>query len=307
MRCNTSWANGGWSNAPVYISYYGGTLASPFNTNSGYISNKTSMSFVSIPAAANTQVYLRVTNLMSGFVAGDDVSVRPRTKPVAVNVSADGTVALSTTTALGFNGDQFLLWWSDGTNGGSIQSLVFFLDPPYAPPPASATVKTITTNTDLTGLSHIDTLIFQGSFQLVDGGYMDYNVPTNITTIFLAPGAWVQGKLHFKYSGGINKRVYGPGVLDGSRFCYALRSCPGDPGDHSLSFANTPSNMPADTFSLDGIIITDHNHASRSTCWVNGTVNNVKSIGWNGLNGGYRLGDNTTVSNKFSCAAATIR
>src|SRR5271154_4329472 len=60
--------NGGWSNVPVRISYYGETLASPFNTNSGYISNKTSMSFVSIPAAANTAVYLRVTHLLSSFV-----------------------------------------------------------------------------------------------------------------------------------------------------------------------------------------------------------------------------------------------
>ena len=79
--------NGGWSNAPVRISYYGGTLASPFNTNSGYISNKTSMSFVSIPAAASTMVYLRVTNLISGFVASDNVSVRPSTKPVTVTVA----------------------------------------------------------------------------------------------------------------------------------------------------------------------------------------------------------------------------
>jgi hypothetical protein len=290
--------NGGWSNVPVHISYYGGTLASPFNTNSGYISNKTSMSFVSIPAAANTTVYLRVTNLISVFVASDNVSVRPSIKPVAVNVAADGTVMLSTTTASDFNGEQFLLWWSDGTNGGSIQSLVFFLDPPYAPP-TTGNIMTITTNTQLTNLNNnVDTLIFQGTFQLVDGGYADYNVPAGITNIYFAPGAWVQGKLHFKYGHGVNKRVYGPGVLDGSRFCYALRSCPDDAGDHGLSFANTPSNMPADTFSLDGIVITDHNHAMADTL-VNGTVNNVKGIGWNGLNGGFRLGDNTTVSNVF--------
>ena len=290
--------NGDWSNVPVRISYYGGTLASPFNTNSGYISNKTSMSFVSIPTAANTEVYLRVTNLNSGFVASDNVSVRPSTKPVDVNASADGTAMLSTTTAPDFNGEQFLLWWSDGTNGGNIQSLVFFLDPPYTAP-TTGNIITITTNTQLANLNHnIDTLIFQGAFELVDGGYADYNVPTNITTIFLAPDAWVQGKLHFKYSGGINKRVYGPGVLDGSRFCYALRSCPGDPGDHSLSFANTPSNSPVDTLSLDGIVITDHNHATADLL-VNGSVNNVKSLGWNGLNGGFRLGDNTTASNVF--------
>jgi hypothetical protein len=289
--------NGGWSNVSVRISYYGGTLASPFNTNSGYISNKTSMSFVSIPADTNTTVYLRVTNLISGFTASDNVSVRPSIKPVAVNVAADGTVMLSTTTASDFNGEQFLLWWSDGTNGGSIQSLVFFLDPPYTVP-IGTNVMTITTNTELANVSQFDTLIFQGTFQLVDGGYADYCVPTNITTIFLAPGAWVQGKLHFTYSGGIKKRIYGPGVLDGSQFCYALRSCPGDPGDHSLSFDDTSKHSTADTFSLDGIVITDHNHAMADEL-VNGSVNNVKGIGWNGLNGGFRLGDNTTASNVF--------
>jgi hypothetical protein len=289
--------NGAWSNVPVYISYYGGTLASPFNTDSGYISNKTSLSFVSIPAAASTTVSLRVTNLNYGFAASDNVSVRPSIKPVTVTVGGQGIATLSTTTAPDFNGDQFLLWWSDGTNGGSIQSLVFFLDPPYLPP-TTGNIMTITTNTQLTNLNYnIDTLIFQGTFQLVDGGYADYNVPTNITTIFLAPGAWVQGKLHFKYSGGINKRVYGPGVLDGSRFCYALRSCGGDAGDHSLSFEST-TNSPADTLSLDGIVITDHNHATDDLL-VNGTINNVKSLGWNGLNGGFRLGDNTTASNVF--------
>ncbi len=287
--------NGGWSNVPVHISYYGGTLASPFNINSGYISNKTSMSFVSIPAAANTTVYLRVTNLISGFVASDNVSVRPSTKPVAVNVAADGTAMLSTTTAPDFNGEQLLLWWSDGTNGGSIQSLVFFLDPPYTAP-AGTNVMIITTNTELANVSQFDTLIFQGTFQLVDGGFADYDVPTNITKIYLAPGAWVQGKLFFTYSGGVNKRLYGPGVLDGSMFCYALRSCPGDPGDNSLSFDTKHSR--ADMFSLDGIVITDHNHAVADLL-VNGTVNNVKSIGWNSINGGFRLGDNTTVSNIF--------
>src|SRR5450755_2356961 len=38
-----------WTDAPVRISYYGGTNASPFDPASGYISGKTSMSFVSIP------------------------------------------------------------------------------------------------------------------------------------------------------------------------------------------------------------------------------------------------------------------
>jgi hypothetical protein len=197
---------GGWSNAPVYISYYGGTLASPFNTNSGYISNKTSMSFVSIPAATNTTVYLRVTNLISGFVASDNVSVRPSIKPVAVNVAADGTAMLTTTTAPDFNGEQFLLWWSDGTNGGIIQSLVFFLDPPY-PAPIGPNVLTITTNTQLASVSNFDTLIFQGTNELVDGGYADYYVPTNITKIYLAPGAC--DRVHFSVP--VHELVLGPG------------------------------------------------------------------------------------------------
>jgi hypothetical protein len=288
---------GGWTNVPVHISYYGGTLASPFNIASGYLSNKTSMSFVSIPAFAGATVSLRVTNLNSGFTAADNVSVRPSTKPVTVSVGGNGVATLTTTTASNFNGDQFLLWWSDGTNGGNIQSLVFFLDPPY-PAPAGPGVKTITTNTALTNLTNIDTLIFQGTFELVPGGYGDYYVPTNITKIYLAPDAWVQGKLHFIYSGGVHKQICGPGVLDGSKFCYALRTCPGDPGDNSLTFDNSTNRSTPDTYSLDGIIITDHNHAMADKL-VNGSVNNVKGIGWNSINGGFRLGDNTTVSNVF--------
>ena len=291
--------NGGWTNASVYISYYGETLASPFNTNSGYISNKTSMSFVSIPAAANTAVYLRVTNLNSSFVAGDNVSARPSSKPVQVSVAGDGTANLSTTTAPDFNGEQFLLWWSDGTNGGSIESLVFFLDPPYAPP-TNGNIVTITNYLQLTNLNNADSLIFQGTVVIGGTGDMDYDVPASVTNIFLAPGAWVQGKLHFKYGNGILKRVYGPGVLDGSRFNYAYRTCSDDQGDEALSFANTPTNPGAisDTFQLDGIVITDHNHAMNDPLF-NGAVNNVKGLGWNGINGSLRLNDNTTVSNVF--------
>src|SRR5208282_3936099 len=151
-------------------------------------------------------VYLQVTNLISGFVASDNVSVRPSIKPVAVNVAAGGTATLSTTTAPDFNGEQFLLWWSDGTNGGSIQSLVFFLDPLYTAP-TGTNVMTITNNTQLTSVSNFDTLIFQGTNELVAGGYGDYYVPTNITKIYLAPDAWVLGKLFFTYSGGVNKRL----------------------------------------------------------------------------------------------------
>jgi hypothetical protein len=289
--------SGGWTNAPVRISYYGGTLASPFNPFSGYISNKTSLSFVSIPARPSCDVHLRVTNLSFRFVAADNVSVRPRAKHVPATVAIDGTANLWTTTAADFSGDQFLLWWSDGTNGGSIEALAFFLDPAYNAPTGS--VKTITTNTDLTNLGQFDSLIFQGTVSLGGAGNQAYSVPTNITTIFLAPDAWVQGKLRFEYSGGKLKRVYGPGVLDGSRFRYDLRVCDGDQGYESVSWKNPPStNSVRDTFLLDGIVISDHNHATDDLL-VSGVVNNVKSIGWNGVNGGFRLGDNTKASNLF--------
>jgi hypothetical protein len=52
---------GGWTDAKVYISYYGGTNASPLVSYSGY-TPETSMSFVSIPAGANRDVQLHVTS-----------------------------------------------------------------------------------------------------------------------------------------------------------------------------------------------------------------------------------------------------
>lgn len=287
--------NGGWTDAPVHISYYGGTDASPSNSASGY-GPGTSLSFVSIPAPTNTDVQLKVTKLGSNFLSTDFVSVRPRAKRVQVNLAGDGTVNLSTSTAPNFAGDQFMLWWGNDTNGGTVEALVFFLDPPYDPP--TGKVKIITDDTDLTNLNHFDTLLFQGTVELGGTGDEAYKVPTNITTIFLAPDAWVLGKLRFKYSGGIQKRVYGPGVLDGSRFRYDMRACNGDQGQHALSWEDTPTNSVADSFALDGIIITDHNHATDDLL-INSTVNNIKSIGWNGLNGGFRLGDNTTASNVF--------
>ncbi len=54
-------------------------------------------------------------------------------------------------------------------------------------------------------------------------------------------------------------------------------------------------------FSLDGIVITDHNHAVADLL-NNGTVNNVKllsPVGTGSNSGGARLGDNTTASNIF--------
>src|SRR5579863_9312001 len=41
--------SGPWTPATTYISVYGGTLASPYRGDSGYISGQTSLSFVNIP------------------------------------------------------------------------------------------------------------------------------------------------------------------------------------------------------------------------------------------------------------------
>src|ERR1019366_7278378 len=91
---------GNWTDAMVYISYYGKTDASPYRGDSGYTRGTTSMSFVSIPAEANDLVRIRVTKLSEGpFLASDRVSVRPTPKFVDVETREDGTVEFSTVTA----------------------------------------------------------------------------------------------------------------------------------------------------------------------------------------------------------------
>jgi hypothetical protein len=292
----------GWTNAQVYISYYGGTVASPLNSASGY-TPETSQSFVSIPAGANTGVQIRVTILGSGFLPGDPVYVRPSAKPVDVSTASDGTVNLYTLTADNFAGDQFVLWWGDNAAGESpaksgISALALFLDPSYAPP-TGTNVLTVTASTSLTNLSNYNTLVFQGTVPVGGSGDKAFLVPSNIANIFLAPGAWVQGKLRFAWGGGTLRRVCGPGVLDGSRFRYDLRRCTNDAGYDALTWENPQAtNSVPDTFLLDGIVITDHNGATADML-VNGVVNNVKTLGWNGENGGFKLGDNTIVSNAF--------
>ena len=298
--------SGGWTDVAVYISYYGGTNASPFRSGSGYTSD-TSMSFASIPAAPGTAVALRVTKLFgSPFAASNHVSVRPAAKGIHVDSVSGSTVQVSTTTAATFAGDQFLLWWDGDTQqSGSIQGLVFFLNPPYVKPTGS-NVKVMATPVDLTAdLSHFDTLDFEGTLAVGSTGAQAFVVPANIANIFLAPGAWVQGKLRFAQGGnGILRHVYGPGVLDVSRFEYDLRACGdssgfADQGYHALSLVDPPNNNSApDRFLLDGIVIIDHNHATADLL-VNSSINNVNSIGWNGLNGGFRIGQNTRVSNLF--------
>jgi uncharacterized protein (TIGR03437 family) len=297
--------SGTWITAPVYISYYGGTNASPNRKSSGYV-NDTSTSFVSIPAAANTAVALRVTKLFSGaFPAVSQVSVRPQAKKVHVDSVSGNQVQISTTTAAGFAGDQFLLWWNGDTQqSSSIQSLVFFLNPPYQRPKGN-NVKVIAAQADLASdFSAYDTLDFEGTLSVAGTGQQALVIPANITSLFLGPGAWLQGKLRFVQAGnGLTKRIYGPGVLDVSRFEYDLRSCDAnsgyaDQGYEAISFADPPKKTLPDRFQLDGVVITDHNHAVADLI-TDGSVNNVNTIGWNGLNGGFRIGDDTMISNLF--------
>ncbi len=291
---------GAWIDATVYTSVYGATNASPSNDKSGYSSN-TSMSFVSIPVRPLAFVQLRVTRVGDRFRAGDHPSVRPSVKLVGVELANDGTVLLSRLTEPGFAGEQFLLWWGDATAGAAVQGLAFFLDPQYTAP-TTGSVKTITGTFDpLTDLSGYDTIDFEGQVSVGPAGNQLFTIPRFINTVYFGAGAWVQGKLRFKQTGNaVERRIYGPGVLDVSRFEYDLRACDDnspypEQGDHAISI--DPRDVP-DTFLLDGIVITDHNHATADLL-VNSTINNVKSIGWNGLNGGFRLGDHTTASNIF--------
>src|SRR5271155_1736402 len=54
--------SGPFTNAQVYISYYGGTNASPYVNASRYPADE-SLSFVSIPATPGTAVVIRVTKI----------------------------------------------------------------------------------------------------------------------------------------------------------------------------------------------------------------------------------------------------
>jgi lysophospholipase L1-like esterase len=303
---------GGWIDAKAYISKYGGTVASPFHTYSGYPQDMTSMSFVSIPVDARTPVALRVTKLAgSGFPTMDHVSVRPRAKGIEVDSVSSSVVQLSTKTSDDFAGEQFILWWDGGDslqNGGT-QGLAFFLDPPYDRPTGS-NVKKIAGPADLIGddLPQYDTLDFEGT---VDGtadetaAYV-FDIPANIRNVFLAPGAWARGKMRFEQTGnGQVRRLYGPGVLDASRFNYSQRQCRNSPdpakqpeGYQALSWDTLPAGGTPDTFLLDGIIIADYNYYA-TTALKNSVVNNMKIIGWNGNNDGFQLDLGTRASNVF--------
>ena len=301
---------GTFTNAPVYISYYGGTNSSPYIGASRYPADE-SLSFVSIPAGASTVVAIRVTKIFgSSFPAIGQMSVRPAAKGIQIGSVSPTVVQLSTTTAANFAGDQFILLWNGtATASGAIQGLSIFLDPPYTRPTGS-NVKIVATPADLAGnLSSFDTLDIEGTVAVASTGALAFIVPANIDNIFLGPGAWLQGKLRFTQSGvGNTRRIYGPGVLDGSRFNYMNRHCDDtsahpDDGYQSISWIPLPAKINgvasvADGFIVDGLIISDNDYYA--TDWFNNTtINNMKIIGWNGNNDGIQMGIAVRTSNVF--------
>ena len=301
-------AGGPFTDARVYISYYGGSLASPPRNDSGYTALQESMSFTNITVNPNTPVQFRVTKLFgtpAPFQAGDQASVRPAAKKIGAVLEPAGTVLISRTTSSDFAGEQFLLWWNRGSDGGGVESLAFFLNPPYARP-AGSNVKVVAGPTDLNGdLSAYDTLDFEGTVAMGSTGNVAFAVPNNILNIFLGPDSWVKGKLRFASTiGNATRHIYGPGVLDGSLFDYEKRACSDtsafpDQGYYALSGAPAPGGNPfLNNFVVDGIAITDHNHAANDL-FFNSLVNNVKTLGWNGENAALRLSNFSTASNLF--------
>jgi hypothetical protein len=301
--------NGAWTDAAVSMSSYGGSNASPYLNFSGYTKTTTSMSFVSIPARANALIQLRVTKLTDApFLTSDHVSVRPSQKVIPINLATDGTVRISRHTAGNFAGEQFILWWNrDSEKNGGIQGLAFFLNPPYEKPKGGH-VKTVKTANDLNAdLSAFDTLDFEGTItysrpgSVEPAGAQAFTVPANIHTIYLAPGSWFQGKLAFTPISG-KRRIYGPGVLDASRFEFDLRKCFDSiykEQEYSVLAALNPDGDHAlENFAVDGVVITDNNFYATDS-FQNSTLNNVKVIGWNNNNDGLELGKNTNASNVF--------
>src|SRR5215472_1932189 len=294
---------GPWTNARVYISYYGETTASPPRTDSGYTVGATSLSFVSIPAVSNAAVRLRVTNLFEGpFQPSDRVSVRPSVKLIDVDTLRDGRVQITTITAGNFAGEQFILWWNRGSDGAGVEGLAFYLNPPYTEP-AGTNVKLVSSAADLTGdLTGIDTLDFETTVDISAGGTMAYEVPSQILNIFFGPNAWVKGKLRFDLAGTdangvrLKRTIYGPGVLDVSLFNYENRACVGTADEYYA--LSSSSSVDLNRYTIDGLILTDINHAANHS-FFNSKVNNMKVLGWNGENAALRLGDNTVVTNVF--------
>jgi hypothetical protein len=272
--------SGTWTSAQVYISYYGGTNSSPYINASRYPADE-SLSFVSIPAEASTAVALRVSKIFgSNFPEISQMSVRSKAKGIQISSVNATTVQLSTTTSADFAGDQFILYWNgDSQASGAIQGLALFLDPPYERP-AGSNVKVIATPADLTAdLSHFDTLDIEGTVAVGSTGAQAFIVAANIENIFLGPEAWLHGKLRFAQSGtGNTGKVYGPGVMDVSRFNYAYRQCRNstvhtDDGYQSLSWIPLPAKINgvssvADRFEVDGLVVSDSDYYA-TDLWEN--------------------------------------
>jgi len=289
---------GPWTQATTYISVYGATLASPYRGDSGYSQNEqTSLSFVNIPAQAGALVQLRVTKLFgTPFTPADHVTVRPTVFPAEVDTLPGGEVQISTVTAAAFAGEQFILWWERGSDNAGIEGLAFFLNPPYAAPASS--VKVVRTDADLDDVSAVTALDIEGSFTIAHT-QGEYEVPPNILTIYIAQDVWVKGKLRFSADtdpAGHTRTLYGPGVLDGSLFDYKQRACGGAEGDYTLT--TDAANGVLNYFTIDGIMLTDTNHAATKILF-HSTLNNMKTLGWNAENAALRLGNNTTASNLF--------
>ena len=194
---------GGWTNATVYISYYGETDASPYRTNSGYTVGKTSMSFVSIPAQANAMVRLRVTNWFRHSVSGERSGIRAAQRQAdkrhyrqrrygadlhshrgqfrrrAVHPVVEsrrgrrrrGRVGVLPKSALHTPGGQ--------QREGSWPRLRTL---PEISPPSTHWISRAPWRSDRPE-------------------NVAYPVPANILNIFLGPNAWVQGKLRFAVTG----------------------------------------------------------------------------------------------------------
>jgi hypothetical protein len=118
---------------------------------------------------------------------------------VGVDTSPDGTVQISTATGGHFAGEQFILWWNRGAEGGGIESLAFFLNPIYERPTGNnvqvidghftAVVDSDDISTDISTSPLIDTLDFEGTVAIAEPGYTDIGYtalvvpPKSITSI----------------------------------------------------------------------------------------------------------------------------
>jgi hypothetical protein len=298
--------DGTWASPRVYASYYGGSMSTPYLSTSKYLTD-TSFSFVNIEGQPNEYIPIRVTKLFGGGFQPGSISVRPSSKPIAFG-TLNGAAVITALTPKDFNGEQFILWWDEGNVGGAVEALAFFINPTY-PPPTTGNIKIVSSWDDIKdskSTDGYDTLIFTGFLQIGGTGAAAYTVPDNIDTIFFAEDAWVQGKLRFKKNGTAlrKKWIHGTGVLDVSRFNYSMRVCSAsdgyrDEGLNAISATDgTSDKSPLVYFLIDGIAILDHNHAATNTL-ADSVVNNVKTLGWNAVNGGLRIGDHTTVTNEF--------